>query len=270
MHIAYPLLQADNQIGYIISAICSFNGKEKDYESGFHYYGARYYWSEVLTGWLSVDPMADKYPNISPFAYCVWNPVNAIDPSGMDSVHTPNGMANVGDGYMATEDGLYLYGNGLQPKKWNPDLEFGCVVGSNLQGGYEDCDLSELPIINNVAASPIAIPISAPVVFTGTSILLEVFKDAISAFGTAVIRLLGVASGCLLLSGDTRPNQEMSQHGGNNVKLSPEEVIRCRDILSNPESTKNERTAAKQKLKTQEKAEGTRQSRQSKDKKTKR
>lgn len=28
----------------------TFNGKEKDYESGFHYYGARYYWSEVLTG----------------------------------------------------------------------------------------------------------------------------------------------------------------------------------------------------------------------------
>jgi len=25
-----------------------FNGKEKDHESGFHYYGARYYWSELL------------------------------------------------------------------------------------------------------------------------------------------------------------------------------------------------------------------------------
>ena len=46
---------------------CSnFNGKEKDYESGFHYYGARYYWSEVLTSWLSVDPMADKYPPTPP------------------------------------------------------------------------------------------------------------------------------------------------------------------------------------------------------------
>ena len=44
----------------------SFNGKEKDWESGFHYYGARYYWSEVLTGWLSVDPLADKYPEIIP------------------------------------------------------------------------------------------------------------------------------------------------------------------------------------------------------------
>lgn len=62
----------------------TFNGKEKDYESGFHYYGARYYWSEVLTGWLSVDPMADKYPSISPYAYCAWNPVKLVDPNGME------------------------------------------------------------------------------------------------------------------------------------------------------------------------------------------
>ena len=190
----------------------------------------------------------------------------ATDPFGMDSVHTPNGMVNVGDGYRATEDGMYLYGDGLKPKKWNPDLELGCVVGSNQRGGYEDCDISELPTTKNVAANPIAIPVSTPVVFTGAGILSEVLE----ALGTATIRLMGVVSGCMLLSGDTRPTQEMSQHGGNNVKLSPEEVIRCRDVLNNPKSTKKERTAAKQKLKTHEKAEGTRQSRQSKDKKTKR
>jgi RHS repeat-associated protein len=63
----------------------NFNGKEKDWESGFHYYGARYYWSEVLTGWLSVDPMADKYPSLSPYNYCVWNPVRLIDPDGRDA-----------------------------------------------------------------------------------------------------------------------------------------------------------------------------------------
>ena len=65
-------------------SIYTFNGKEKDYESGFHYYGARYYWSELLTGWLSVDPLMDKYPSISPYAYCAWNPVVLIDPDGRD------------------------------------------------------------------------------------------------------------------------------------------------------------------------------------------
>ena len=53
--------------------IYTFNGKEKDYESGYHYYGARYYWSELLTGWLSIDPMMDKYPSISPYNYCMWS-----------------------------------------------------------------------------------------------------------------------------------------------------------------------------------------------------
>ena len=37
-----------------------------------------------MTGWLSVDPMADKYPNISPYAYCAWNPVKLVDPDGKD------------------------------------------------------------------------------------------------------------------------------------------------------------------------------------------
>jgi hypothetical protein len=28
--------------------------------------------------------MADKYPSISPYAYCAWNPVKLVDPEGMD------------------------------------------------------------------------------------------------------------------------------------------------------------------------------------------
>ena len=64
--------------------LVDFNAKEKDYESGCHYYGARYYDSEVLTGWLSVDPMADKYPSMSPYNYCAWNPVKLVDPDGRD------------------------------------------------------------------------------------------------------------------------------------------------------------------------------------------
>lgn len=37
---------------------------------------------ELLTMWLSVDPMSDKYPSISPYAYCAWNPVKLVDPDG--------------------------------------------------------------------------------------------------------------------------------------------------------------------------------------------
>ena len=60
----------------------TFTGKERDSETGFSYFGARFYDSDLMTGWLSVDPMADKYPNLSPYAYCAWNPVRLVDPDG--------------------------------------------------------------------------------------------------------------------------------------------------------------------------------------------
>ena len=55
-------------------------------ETGFSYFGARYYDSDILTGWLSVDPMADKYPGLSPYAYCAWNPVKLVDPDGEEEI----------------------------------------------------------------------------------------------------------------------------------------------------------------------------------------
>ena len=68
--------------------ITTFTGKEKDEETNLSYFGARYYDADLLTGWLSMDPMADKYPSISPYAYCAWNPVKLVDPDGrrIDSI----------------------------------------------------------------------------------------------------------------------------------------------------------------------------------------
>ena len=39
-----------------------------------------------MTMWLSVDPMAEKYPSISSYNYCMWNPIKVIDPDGMDTL----------------------------------------------------------------------------------------------------------------------------------------------------------------------------------------
>ena len=60
----------------------SSTGKERGSESGFCYFGARYYDSDLMTGWLSVDPQSDKFPNISPYNYCNWNPVKLVDQDG--------------------------------------------------------------------------------------------------------------------------------------------------------------------------------------------
>lgn len=62
----------------------SFTGKERDEETGYNYHGARYYDADLLTCWLSVDPLADKYPEASPYNYCMWNPVRLVDPDGED------------------------------------------------------------------------------------------------------------------------------------------------------------------------------------------
>ena len=63
-----------------------FTGKERDKETGYGYFGARYMDHELTTMWLSVDPMADKYPSISPYAYCAWNPVKLVDYNGEEPV----------------------------------------------------------------------------------------------------------------------------------------------------------------------------------------
>ena len=61
-----------------------FTGKERDEETGYGYFGARYMDHEQTTMWLSVDPMSYKYPSISPYNYCMWNPVKLIDPDGRE------------------------------------------------------------------------------------------------------------------------------------------------------------------------------------------
>jgi RHS repeat-associated protein len=64
---------------------CSFSGKEKDSETGYYYFGARYY-NPDLSLWLSVDPMSDKYPSLSPYNYCAWNPMKLVDPDGSETI----------------------------------------------------------------------------------------------------------------------------------------------------------------------------------------
>ena len=58
-----------------------FNGKEQDEETGLCYYGARYY-DPRTSVWLSVDPLAEKYPNVGSYVYCAGSPVKYIDPDG--------------------------------------------------------------------------------------------------------------------------------------------------------------------------------------------
>jgi len=46
-----------------------------------YYYGARYYDARKSV-WLSVDPLAEIYPETSAYMYCAGNPVKLVDPDG--------------------------------------------------------------------------------------------------------------------------------------------------------------------------------------------
>ncbi len=41
-------------------------------------------YNSALALWLSVDPLSDKYPNLSPYVYCGNNPVRLVDPDGRE------------------------------------------------------------------------------------------------------------------------------------------------------------------------------------------
>ena len=60
-----------------------YNGKELDRMHGLdiYDYGARQM-EPVICQWTTVDPLSEKYYNISPYVYCANNPINSIDPDG--------------------------------------------------------------------------------------------------------------------------------------------------------------------------------------------
>ncbi len=94
-----------------------FTGKELDSETGYTYFGARYY-DSGLSVWFArppklhslhkkvylaakrkcVDPLADKYLSTSLYAYVENNPIMFVDPNGM-----------LKDGYSIDEDGYLTW-----------------------------------------------------------------------------------------------------------------------------------------------------------------
>ena len=61
-----------------------YNGKEYDSKKGLNWYdyGARQY-DAALGRFTTVDPLAEKYYPLNPYAYCGNNPIRYIDPTGM-------------------------------------------------------------------------------------------------------------------------------------------------------------------------------------------
>ena len=78
----YGGLMADISTGSDLQPY-KYNGKELDRMHGLdtYDYGARQY-AAAIGRWDRVDPLCEKYYDVSPYAYCGGNPINAIDPDG--------------------------------------------------------------------------------------------------------------------------------------------------------------------------------------------
>lgn len=101
-----------------------FNGKELDEETGFYYYGARYY-NPKFSIWLSVDPLAEV--TMHPYSAFNNNPIRYNDPTGMiaedPSTHTDE-QGNVIAVYNDGDNGVYKHGknaDGGTPTKYQID-----------------------------------------------------------------------------------------------------------------------------------------------------
>jgi RHS repeat-associated protein len=78
-----------------------FTGKERDDETNYDYFGARYYDARIGR-WLQVDQLAEKYPGWSTFSYCLDNSIMSIDPTGKDVKIKNNSNGTVPKGFSST------------------------------------------------------------------------------------------------------------------------------------------------------------------------
>jgi RHS repeat-associated protein len=97
-------------------------GKEKDAESGLYYYGARYY-SAWTCRFISVDALAKKYNQLTPYQNAGNNPVGDKDIDGNKSEKTPEGggqkegggkKGKTNDAPNTTTENIQPHGGGLE------------------------------------------------------------------------------------------------------------------------------------------------------------
>ena len=92
-----------------------YNGKELDRMHGLDWYdyGARQYDAAGVPVFTTIDPMAEKYYHLSPYAYCANNPVKYVDLRG-DSTRVYTEVHGAGHTWMSVGEGenmvVYSYG----------------------------------------------------------------------------------------------------------------------------------------------------------------
>ena len=86
-----------------------YNGKELDRVHGLDWYdyGARRY-DPAFAQFTQMDPLCEKYPHLSPYAYCAGNPVRYVDPDGMNPIFNRKGVFLGVDDWGMQGDALFF------------------------------------------------------------------------------------------------------------------------------------------------------------------
>ena len=124
-----------------------FNGKELDTETGLYYYGARYY-NPVTTLWLGVDPLSSKKPNVSPYLYCLGNPINFIDPDGRDEESHNNVMSVFASRDPGIAYDVILNDVIIEGTKFQYDQPYGQTITGGIGDGVETTSKYKGPSID--------------------------------------------------------------------------------------------------------------------------
>ena len=91
----YGMTQRENIAG-VEKAKYKFTGKELDEEGELDWYSfKKRYYNPKVGMWTSPDPLSQLRPSISPYAYCGNNPVDRIDPFGLDWIPHYNKEGNL-------------------------------------------------------------------------------------------------------------------------------------------------------------------------------
>ena len=158
----------------------------------YHYQARRY--DPALARFTTIDPLAEKHPDISPYAYCADNPINAVDPDGKKIKLI--GGTNILPILQGTVPEVYrsyitLDENGfVDLTKLKQGLTISDAPNSN---NYKD--------LLNITANPNIVEISAPIditakngfgkIVSGSEVPMQ-FKDPVSdAYNKFTPELLG-------------------------------------------------------------------------------
>jgi RHS repeat-associated protein len=170
-----------------------YNGKELDEETGLYYYGARYY-DPRTSIWQSVDKVADKMPEWSPYTYAFDNPVRYNDPDGNCPI-----CAAIGAGVGALisggiEAGTQIYKNG-KVTNWRAvggAAVQGAVTGAvaGLTGGASLLVVTTTSAAANVVGGAANKLISGEKVTVGSVVQDAVLGAAMGAGGKALDKVI--------------------------------------------------------------------------------